>query len=215
MKKFNLTECFVWTFAVLPALATLAVYPWLPEQVPLQWGFDGVVNRYGARIELFGICVLAFGIQLLMRFSPKLDPKGENYARFGNAYKIVRLALALFFAAMQGIVLYSCLVPGGGNISVFVTTGVGILFCIMGNFMPKFKHNYFIGIRTPWTLENETVWYATHRLAGPIWVLGGIVIAVSAFLLTERTLFIVVIGCACGCGLIPYAYSYYLFRKSK
>ena len=95
-----------------------------------------------------------------------------------------------------------------------VTAGVGLLLCVVGNFMPKFKHNYFCGVKTPWALADEENWRRTHRFAGPVWFWGGLFIAVCAFLLRGAAL-----AAAMGAGvavmlLAPYLYSYFLFKKS-
>ena len=100
-----------------------------------------------------------------------MDKSGRAYR---NAF---RLALALFVLILQGVTLYAAFYPDGLDVSRIIAACVGALLCVAGNYMPKFRHNYFCGIRTPWTLASETCWRRTHRFAGPLWFWGGLALA--------------------------------------
>ena len=88
---------------------------------------------------------------------------------------------------------------------------MGALFVIIGNYMPKCKQSYTIGIKIPWTLNDEENWNKTHRMAGFLWVIGGVVIMATAFLGTFQLLFVVLIPMV----IIPFVYSYLLYKKNK
>jgi uncharacterized membrane protein len=99
-----------------------------------------------------------------------------------------------------------------GSFPSMVQLGVGALFIILGNYMGKLKHNYFMGIRTPWTLASEEVWYRTHRMAGPFWVIGGLLFIATSFLTTgllAKTILIIIFGIIA----IPIVYSYVIFKR--
>lgn len=131
---------------------------------------------------------------ILMGVLPKFDPKKESYGRFQKSYRIVNAALAFFFLLLHIATLaYNLGVPV--DVGRLVLIGVGVLFIVLGNYMPKIKPNYFIGIRTPWTLESEAVWNKTHRLGGKVFIVMGILSMLTAFWRGEMrvVLFLVII----------------------
>ncbi|MEC8832569.1 MAG: SdpI family protein, partial [Bacteroidota bacterium] len=90
-----------------------------------------------------------------------------------------------------------------------------VLFIIFGNYFKTIKANYFIGIRTPWTLENESVWKETHKLGGKIWFAGGLLIILSSLIFNEKINIIIYMSCIAIMVLVPVIYSYLLFKKLK
>lgn len=127
-----------------------------------------------------------------------------------------------WFLAMA-MVIYFCLIHLGslgialgylGDMPGSVTIGIGLLFIILGNYFGKIKPNYFVGIKTPWTLASEDVWNKTHRMAGPYWVGGGLAVAAGGFLPHPWST-IVTIGALSIAVVVPTAYSYLLYRKSN
>ena len=209
------TELLIWMLAVLPLVMALAAFPFLPDEVPMHWNLQGEVDRYGTRLEFFLLPSLALGCSFLLKYSPKIDPKGANYEKFKGAFFSFRLIMALFFVATTGITLYSTFVPQRINMNMVVTIACGVLFCTLGNYMPKIKHNYMFGIRTPWTLANEAVWHATHRMAGPIWFCCGLAMIVAAFVLSSGVLPVAILVLTLVCAFVPTVYSFLLFQKTK
>lgn len=214
MKKTNKTEIAIWMAAVLPLIITAVLYARLPDRIPMHWNIAGEIDGYGARMQAFIIPAMSLGTSVLMKLSPRFDPKSENYKKFGGAFDAFRLTLALFFLVMTGVTLYAAFDPEGLPVSNIIIACVGGLFCVIGNFMPKFKHNYFIGIRTPWTLASEEVWHATHRMAGPVWCVAGLVMLATAFLPFAAVQAWVVLGAAAICALVPMVYSYILYKRA-
>lgn len=207
MREWPLLFIILMTFIV-----TIIAYPYLPERISVHWNIYGQIDRYSPKgMGAFQIPVLNLVFYVLFFILPKFDPKKENYQKFAGAYRIMRVVMIVFFALLHGIVLLSSL---GYPLDTgrIVKIGTGVLFVILGNFMGQFRHNYFVGIRTPWTLANEEVWRKTHRLAGFIWVLGGfLVIIISPF---QGIL------AACSFGVVlafmvavPFGYSFYLFKN--
>ncbi|MDK2820803.1 MAG: hypothetical protein PWP31_768 [Clostridia bacterium] len=191
----------------------IVVYPHLPELVPSHWNFRGEIDGYSGRFwGAFGLPLMAAAIYLGMIFAPYIDPKKENYPRFSSAYRIIRLVLVLFMAVLYGTIITVALGGPANLVSKTTPLAVGILFIVIGNYLPQARHNYFFGIRTPWTLANEEVWRRTHRFSGILFVLGGLGLIVSAFLPAPIN-FIVGLGGIITVTLFSIIYSYLAYHK--
>ncbi|NHM26475.1 SdpI family protein [Desulfofundulus sp. TPOSR] len=204
-----------------PALAVLlamfiagaASYPHLPELVPAHWNLRGEIDSYFSRFwGAFALPLLTGGIYLGMLFAPYIDPKRNNYLRFPEAYRAVRLGLVFFFAALHAMILAVALGGPADLVSRFTPLALGVFLVITGNYLTRVRFNYFFGIRTPWTLASEEVWRRTHRFAGPVFVLAGLVAVVAAFL-PAPTNFVLGVGAIIGAAAISAIYSYVIFRR--
>ena len=194
---------------------TFYFYPSLPSQVPTQWGFNGQVNSYGSRSTIFLIPVLTLAISLGSWLLPQIDPRRENYGRFSNTYVIMISIVSFFMTALHMLTLTEILRPGLIAMNSLIFTLLSLMFIVFGNYLPKIKHNYFAGIRTAWTLNDEENWYATHRFAGPCWVLGGLCMLACIFLPSDYHYlsFMVVLVIV---AVIPSFYSFlFFYRKNK
>ncbi|HHV63206.1 MAG TPA: DUF1648 domain-containing protein [Firmicutes bacterium] len=201
---------WVWMAGLL--VAGLFLYPILPERVPSHWNIRGEVDAYSSRaFGAFFAPLLNIGLYLLMLVLPLVDPRRENYARFAGAYRLLRWGIVLFGSGLYLVTILSAL-GYRVNVALGVKALVAILFILIGNFMGQLRHNYFVGIKTPWTLANEEVWRRTHRMAGPLWVVAGFLeLALSpvqalwgSFLFFTLTAIMVV---------VPIVYSYLAFRR--
>lgn len=204
-----------WFLAALPAVITLCCLPTLPEVIPLHWNAEGVLNATGSKWEAFFIPGVTLALALMLELLPRLDPKREAYNKFTGAYQAVKLLFVLFMLGLCLCILYLAYVPGGLPMGRITTAGVGLLLCVLGNYMPKFKCNYFVGIKTPWALASETVWRKTHRLGGILWFWGGLLMAALAFLLPEKALALILPFILVPVALIPMLASYFYYRKEK
>ena len=159
---------------VLVFLVTLYVYPRLPEQVPVHWNLEGKVDDYGdktwATFLLPGAMILILG---LMKALPWLSPKPFAVDSFRTTYTFVMFICACLFAYIQGLLLWSMLHEAIDTSRAFLA-GLFLFFALLGNVLGKVKRNFWIGIRTPWTLANERVWNDTHRFAARVFVAVGI-----------------------------------------
>ncbi len=167
---------------LIAGMFVLATVYWssAPEQIPVHWDISGRVDRYGGKFEgLLLLPLLALGLYLLLLFLPRIDPRRSNYARFRNAYLTVRVAILVFIALIYGFML---LWLGGIrlNPSVVVPAMIGVLFVALGIPMGKIRPNWFVGIRTPWTLTSELSWRKTHRLGRWVFILAGVVFLASS-----------------------------------
>ncbi|AKO92498.1 SdpI family protein [Priestia filamentosa] len=197
---------------LLSILCWVIFYNKLPSQIPMQWGVDGTVNSYAPKLQAAfthnGILLFLYALLVL---SPKMDPRKQNYQKFSRSYRIITLAIMLVLFLLNISVLLASL---GYNLNVTTITPilVGILFIILGNYMQTVKPNFFIGIRTAWTLSNEQVWRKTHRLGSKLFILGGLLFFVTPFV-PERLLFPLIISIILAVVLIPTLYSYVQYRK--
>lgn len=196
---------------ILSFAGVVWVYPSLPAQVPTHWGLSGEVTDYSARSTLLLLGLLPIAIYLMMAILPKMDPKREAYRMHRKAYEITRTAVSLLLAAMVWI---SILVAKGVSLDVglLVSMATGLLFILMGNYMGQIRHNYFFGIRTPWTLANETVWRKTHRLGGYCFILMGLGIILVNLMRASAPAWALPGLIALGV-LVPFAYSYFIYKR--
>lgn len=163
----------------LMGLVSLAVYYWLPEHMPIHWDRWGHPDRFVPKsMGAFMVPLLSIFVVDGLRLLDRLSPKGMEVARFQDAWDATLACLAAFLSAMHYMMLAVAL---GVGIAVHrvVPMATGFLVMALGFYLPHFKRNWWAGIRTPWTLSSEANWNETHRRVGPLWVIGGLVIAVT------------------------------------
>ncbi|MGI6036603.1 MAG: SdpI family protein [Limnochordia bacterium] len=200
----------LWILAMLVLGALL--YPHLPEQVPSHWNIKGEVDGYsGPFWGAFGLPLLTLACYVGMALLPQIDPRRENYRRFAASYNLFRRGMVLFFSVMYGVTLLAAF-DYDVNVSLIIQISVALLFIFIGNMMGRFKFNYFVGIRTPWTLADEEVWRRTHRVGGRLWVIAGFIGLIAA-LLPPPANFILLMGSIGLASIGTIIYSYYVFRK--
>lgn len=207
-----------WRSGLLILLAVIAgvyFYQNFPDQVPIHWNFQGVADNYGsAALGAFFLPALMVLLYAFFLVLPLFDPRRERYSEFASAYHLMKdvILFALFF-----IFLIAGLAGLGYpvDISFWVPLMIGVLFVALGAIMRQVKSNWFMGIRTPWTLSSETVWQKTHQLAGKVMALSGVLIAATIFVDSSvfkmSLLAIAILIVALGLPL----YSYIIFRQEK
>jgi uncharacterized membrane protein len=191
----------------------LAALNWskTPERVPVHFGLSGEADRYGGRLEgLLLLPLLAIGIYLLMRFIPKVDPGRANYQRFWSTYTIIRTIVIAFLAGTHLLILRS-ISAGRTNIAT-VALMMGVMFILLGALIGKVRPNWFVGIRTPWTLSSKTSWNRTNRLGGWLLIATGTVTVVLA-LLSPRAALPAGVAAILVAALWSTAYSYIVWRS--
>ena len=193
-------------------IAAVILYPQLPEQVPSHWNAAGEIDGYMGRLGgAFFMPLIMLGLYIMLWIVPKIDPKKANYQKMGRPYSLVVLAIILFMGAIYvgtiaAVYGYKMAVPR------VAMTGIGLLLIILGNYMGKIKYNYTFGIRTPWTLASEEVWYKTHRVMAPIWVVGGVILLPVSFMPSSWTMPLM-LGVSLILSLGSMAYSFVVYRK--
>jgi uncharacterized membrane protein len=208
-----MTRWWLGGILILVMLAvSLAAYPYLPEQVPLHWNFRGEPDRWGSPlVGAFVMPLSAIGVWLLLLGLPRIDPRRANYARFGETYwRVVNLSM-LFFVFLHGIALAASL---GWNVAMdrVIWLAVGLFFVALGNVLPRVRSNWWMGIRTPWTLDSERVWRETHRVGGWTFVVGGLITMLAAALPATAAPWVALGGLTLA-ALVPVVYSYLSWRR--
>ena len=198
---------------VVSLLLSLTVFSSLPEQIPAHWNVHGTVDRFAPKLTVFIFPGIIFLITILFQFMRRTDPNSDNYDKFQREYHRYTFVIGLVFFAVQ-IMTIAAAFRMDFNVNLIFCLGIGSLFIFIGNLLPKTKHNYFIGIRTPWTLADEQNWFRTHRLAGKIWVLGGLIVALTA-LAPESFQVPVFLTILAVMVVTPFVYSYTDFRKKR
>ena len=208
-------ELLAWGISLASLLVALYFLPSLPAQVPTHWNMAGQIDGYGPPLSILQLPLVALGLNLMLSFLPLIDPKRQNYQKFSGVYHMLRLILSLFFAGLTGILLYSSYHPGALQVNALILAGIGLMLSFIGNYLPKIKPNYFVGVRTPWTLASETVWRKTHRLSGFLWFAGGLSMAAAGFLLHGTALFAACAVLFVGMVGIPFVFSFLAFRNER
>lgn len=201
---------------LIPLIYLTTIFHKLPNQVPTHFDLQGNVNGWSAKWSLWLMpASLSLLFYLLFKILPLIDPKQKLKNGVGK-YERIKFVVLLFITALVCFTLYLAQQGANAQLGKFMFALIGLFLAALGNFFPSLKPNYFIGIRTPWALENETVWRKTHQVGGRIWVAGGILIAISAFLinndLAQETFFISAIIVM---TLLPLVYSFILWKKLK
>ena len=211
-------KILIWPIAIIPSVYLAFIWPSLPEKVAMHFDLKGNADRYGNKTELWimvGILsLMSVGLYFLLSNIYKIDPK--KYAA-ENKDRLQRMgfAVAVFIAALTCFIIYSTSKESMETGMRYVFAGVGLLLCLMGNYMHTIKPNYFAGLRLPWTLNNEDNWRKTHLLAGKLWFVGGLVIAILCLLLPDTVAIITFFIIIAVLIIVPVIYSYRLFKKNK
>lgn len=213
--KFSFsTEWFSLLCLLVVIVASYLAYPHLPVMVPSHWNIAGQIDGYMPRLtHTFAFPGMMLAMYLLFIFFPSFEPRREHFLRSMGFYQIIRNFLMIFFTVIYGFTIAAAL-GYHPAINVIVPVMVGILFIILGNYMPQIKSNFFMGIRTPWALSSEENWYKTHKMGGICFALSGLLFLASPFLPAPFNFWLPMAGILVA-SLVPYAYSYWLFTNKK
>lgn len=192
----------------------LWAYPRLPEQIPTHWNVQGEVDDWGHR----GIVLLVPGIALLMWLLMlglrRIDPRREHYAQFEPTFWLIVDAIIAFLAVVHTMMVGAALGWPMPAVDVLMPVALGVFFMVLGNFMPRVRSNWWMGVRTPWTLSSERVWRSTHRLAGRTFMAGGLLLIASVLLPPGAR--VVALGVAITLSaLVPAVWSYLAWRREQ
>jgi uncharacterized membrane protein len=196
---------------VLAGFAVVGVqYPGLPDPMPTHWNAAGQVDGWMPKFwGAFLLPLVMAVLWLIFLVLPKISPRGFEMEPFLRAWGVFKVAtfVLLFFI---GILVLRAAKSGGELSQTAVVGSLGVLFVVMGNLLGKVTRNFFVGIRTPWTLASEEVWHRTHRLAGKLFVAAGLFVVATAFLGLRVWPIMAAVGLA---TLIPVVYSYVIYRR--
>jgi uncharacterized membrane protein len=205
------TEWPLW--ALLAAMFTLAAITWphAPDRIPVHWGLNGEVDRYGGKFEgLLLVPLLGLGTYLLFLVVPRFDPGRANYAQFAGAYTLLRVSILAVLALVDGVI-HLWIRGVHMSMGTLIPMLVGAMFVVMGSVLGKIRPNWFVGIRTPWTLSSKLAWTKTHRAGGWVFMAAGVLLILAGVLNSTRALIVVI--ALTGAGVLgTVAYSYVLWR---
>lgn len=194
-------------------LVSIYFYPQMPDQVASHWDASGNVNGYMSKFwGLFLVPIMTIGMALLFLIVPKIDPLKKNIKKFMKYYEelIIVILLFMLFVHLSTILWNIGMIF---NMSTMIMIPMAILFYYLGMIMPHLKKNWFIGIRTPWTLSNEKVWKKTHELGGKLYKV--LAVFFLMLLILPSNFFIYLIGIIITISLYPIIYSYFEYQKQK
>lgn len=185
--KSHKARIITWLLAVISFLLPAALYPVLPDRIPTHWDLNGTIT-YSAKYMIFLTAGMGLLFAVLFDVLPKIDPRRQNYQKFGGYYDLFCVLMQVFVLVLNGISITEALRPGTLSVPTAVMIGIGLLFLFIGNIMPKFKSNFYMGIKTPWTISNEEVWRKTHRLGGKCFFFSGLICILCGFLPLKNSL---------------------------
>jgi uncharacterized membrane protein len=207
----------IFSGAVVGAMTVLSAWAWtqLPAgaQVPIHWGLDGRVDGYAPReIGLFMLPLITAGVAALLAVIPRFEPRRANLERSGKAYAAIWVAVVALLGAVH---VLSVAVALGAVLDIrrLLPIGIGLLFVVIGNYLPTVRPNYLVGIRTPWTLASDVSWVRTHRVGGRIFVIEGLaLIAVGLVGAGAETLAVAIVGAVAVATIVVIVYSYRVWK---
>lgn len=214
MEKEKSKEWIFITIAACPLLVLAFIWNRLPDQVPMHYNINGEIDDWGSKYEMLAVLGgMNLFMYFLFRFLPKIDPK--KFLESQKSYGVVRMITSLFIAAISFFIIGSTITQ---SVS-FISTGLPIVMCLLliglGNYFPVMKPNYFIGIRTPYTLENEEVWKKTHKVFGRIWFWGGLIMLPVSFFIPEPYNMFSIIGFILVTTVLAFILSYKWHKAEK
>ena len=208
MIKKNLKVLIITSIIILlPILAGVVLWDQLPDPMPTHWNAAGEIDGWSSKpFVVFGLPWILVAAQWLCMLATGADPKKKNHSD-----KMIHLVLWIIpvMSVVLHTITYLTALGYGVRMEVVMPVLMGLIFAIIGNYLPKCKQNYTIGIKIPWTLNNEENWNKTHRFAGWIWTFGGIAIMLTGFLGS----FWIFLPIALLMVFVPVIYSYLLHRK--
>lgn len=179
----------------------------MPETLPTHWGFNNKIDGYSSKFTtLITTPLLLIFLNIFSCFMLDNDPKNKDKNNFvitiGKAtiplVMLITFVISVFYGLGKKI-----------NVMVIISIFVGFLLILIGNYLPKTKRNYTVGIKLPWTLNSDENWNKTHRLAGYFFILGGIFFLLTPFIGNEYLIFLTFMII----GIIPAIYSFYLYKN--
>lgn len=194
---------------LIPMLIGLLLWNQLPDTIPTHWDINGEIDGWSSKaFAVFCFPGLLLAVHWLCVFASCADPKSKNYHP-------KMISLVLWICPVLGLVLnslvYTAALGYQVNVEIIMPLLVGLMFIIIGNLLPKCRQSYTMGIKLPWTLNNEENWNKTHRFGGKVWVAGGVVLLSTAVWGNFWLLIVVMVVMV----TLPTLYSYLLYRKQE
>lgn len=214
--RFTSKNLLLVSSAIALVMFAISAWAWgqLPAdaRVPTHWNARGQVDGYADKpIGLLLLPGLSILVVVLFAVVPRVDPRRANILRSGRAYNAVRIGTLLFFLAIHVAAVFSAL-GRSVDMALIVSTAVGLLLILMGNYMGKIRTNFMFGIRTPWTLTSEVAWNKTHRRGGKLFVLCGLLFFLGGIFAPDQVIFVSV-GALLAVVVYLFIYSFAVWKQ--
>ncbi|MFA7711380.1 MAG: DUF1648 domain-containing protein [Candidatus Neomarinimicrobiota bacterium] len=200
---------------ILMLIASAFVWQKLPgdARVAVHWNIAGQPDRYGSKFQgLMLMPLVTVAMMIVMVIVPLIEPRYRHIKSSMKAYNIILSAIVLLMAFLHLILLMAAL-GEPINIMKSVCLGIGLLFILIGNYSGKIRSNFFIGIKTPWTLSSELSWHKTHRLVSRLFIILGMTIGLSGLFLPGMIVFVILLCGVAGLLAAVTLYSYFVWKK--
>ena len=206
-KKYKKTMILTSIVTLLPIVIGVLLWEQLPEQVATHFDFEGNPNGWTSKgVTVFGIPLFLLVCNWIAVAATLSDPKHKNVSE--KLFKMM-IWFVPVVSLILGILCYGYALGYETSEGSFAFAIMGVVFLVVGNYLPKCKQNYTMGIKIPWTLHDEENWNHTHRMAGYLWIFGGLLFLVNVFLRWDWILPVVIVVMV----LVPTIYSYLYYRK--
>lgn len=213
MKKEKIINLIILFLLIAVVGSSFYFYSVLPDKVITHWNFAGEADGWSSKnfYVIFFPALIIF-MWLLFKFLPKIDPRAKGYHDFKSAYLAMQLIFMVFFSLVY---LISTLVNLNYDISIswMIMTLIGLMFMALGLCMPQLKPNWFVGIKTPWTLSNDYVWQKTHQFGGIMFFIAGLIFIIMPYWPESWYFYMFILSMFLILSTI--VYSYYIFHKQK
>jgi len=211
MKLFLKNEWLNILVAISPFLYLALIWQGLPDIIPTHWNAAGEIDDYGSKYMLvllgFMLPVLTYMIFTLVPYLKSWGWQPSSVIKY-NKFKFI---ITVLMSALAIYIMYITYHQSRFTLRIF--TIIGLIFTIIGNYLPTIKRNKLIGIRTPWTLSDDRNWMKTHQFSGPLWVIGGISILLISLMENElENVHIFILIIIFTIAILPFLYSYYIFK---
>ena len=207
-KKLILTSIII----LLPILIGLILWNKLPDKLPTHWNAEGVVDGWSSKaFAVFGLPGFLFAVHWVCVLASSADPKKQNIE--GKVLNIVFWTCPII-SVLGGVLIYGTALGMEFKVDKIMLALMGIMFIVIGNYLPKCKQSYTMGIKLPWTLSDEENWNRTHRMGGKLWVASGFIL-ILCMLLPTNAMSVIVLTILAVAVIVPTVYSYRLYKKKE
>ena len=210
---FNKKMLKTWIVTLVILVVAIVGIMIMPDTIPTHFGPSGEPDAWGTEYSILMYPAVVILITVLAIPLMKVDPKLENYERFEKYYYNFFFAFSLFFLVVE-VANIAIALGAAINVGSVICFAMGVFMFFIGNLMPKIKQNFSFGIKAPWTLADEEVWFKTHRLGGKVFVLGGLLMMIGAFIPGAGKIWLL-LAAIIVMAIIPLAYSGIIYLKKN
>ncbi len=207
------SEIIILGIILISFIIGIYFYAQMPNMMASHWNIQGQVDGYMSKFwGTFLFPIILFGLLVLFMLIPRIDPLKENIKKFRKYFDTFIILITVFLSYIYILTLFWNL-GKRFDMNIFIMPAIGIIFYYAGVLMENAKRNWFIGIRTPWTLSSENVWNKTHKIGGKLFKILGI-ISFMGILFPKYIIFLVLIS-ALSVSMYTIVYSYFEYKKEK